>query len=209
MSVRYRRVLPTRGCGGIGRRAAFRSPCPSGRGGSSPLIRIPSEPKSSDSTVEPTSACRSEAAVSAGSAVPKRRAVHIWLVSDPARSVCAAGGPRHPHSAHATLRALNRPPPGSRAHADDVPDRAASRRGNEPKMLQILVRVSPRKFLIRREHRAQCIEHVLPCLLSRAALAESSWDLQHTRDDPTCLVWLVEGDREVDRGHRHTVAPCM
>src|SRR5688500_5735100 len=29
-----------RGCGGIGRRARFRSVCPSGRGGSSPLIRI-------------------------------------------------------------------------------------------------------------------------------------------------------------------------
>src|SRR3954454_7335445 len=28
-----------RGCGGIGRRARFRSVCPSGRGGSSPLIR--------------------------------------------------------------------------------------------------------------------------------------------------------------------------
>ena len=34
-----------RGCGGIGRRARFRSVCPSGRGGSSPLIRIAAVPE--------------------------------------------------------------------------------------------------------------------------------------------------------------------
>ena len=33
-------TVAPRGCGGIGRRARFRSVCPSGRGGSSPLIRI-------------------------------------------------------------------------------------------------------------------------------------------------------------------------
>src|SRR5581483_1127752 len=32
-------TVPARGCGGIGRRARFRSVCPLGRGGSSPLIR--------------------------------------------------------------------------------------------------------------------------------------------------------------------------
>jgi hypothetical protein len=82
-------------------------------------------------------------AVSADSAAPKLRAVRIWLASDPARSACAAGGPIPRRSAHATWRALSRLPHGSHAHAGDVPDRAASRRDNEPKMLQILARASP------------------------------------------------------------------
>ena len=43
---------PARGCGGIGRRARFRSVCLSGRGGSSPLIRMPGRGPSGPRSVE-------------------------------------------------------------------------------------------------------------------------------------------------------------
>jgi hypothetical protein len=94
------------------------------------------------------------AAFSVDSAAPERRVARIWLGSYPARSACAAGGPRPHRSAHATWRALNRPPHGSHARVGDVPDRDASRRGDEPKMLQILARASPGELIVRREHRA-------------------------------------------------------
>jgi hypothetical protein len=37
-------LKPSRGCGGTGRHAAFRSPCPKGRGGSNPLSRTSKPP---------------------------------------------------------------------------------------------------------------------------------------------------------------------
>ena len=70
-------------------------------------------------------------------------------------------------------------------------------------MLQVFARASSTELVIGREHSTQRVEHVLSCLLARAALTERSRDLQHARNDPAVLVWLVEGDREVDRG-RHT-----
>jgi len=74
-------------------------------------------------------------------------------------------------------------------------------------MLQVLAWVSPGELIVRREHRAQRIEHVLPRLHSRTTLAEGSRNLQHTRNNPTLLVGLVEGDREVNRGrHGQSVA---
>jgi hypothetical protein len=115
------------------------------RGCSSPLERIPSEPKSSDSNpLSPLllAALHEEAAVSAGSTVPNPELFTYGSrqtrpdLSVPREAETSPLGPRH-------FACFERPPPGSRAHADGVPDRAASRRGSEPKMLQILVRASP------------------------------------------------------------------
>lgn len=74
-------------------------------------------------------------------------------------------------------------------------------------MLKIIARAAPRELVVGCEYCAQRIEHVLPCLRSSAALAESPRNLQHTRDDPALLVGLIECDREIDRrGHENTVA---
>lgn len=74
-------------------------------------------------------------------------------------------------------------------------------------MLQVAARASSRELVIRCEHRAQRVQHVLPRLLSRAALAEGSGNLQHPRDNPALLIGLVEGNREVDRRqHSHRIA---
>jgi hypothetical protein len=149
---------------------------------------------------------RTFSSLSVGSAAAGRRAARIWPESDPARSACGAGAPRPRCLVHATWRASSHPPRGSHADVGDVPGRDASRRGYKPKMLQVLARASPGELVVGREHSAQRIEHVLSCLPPRATLAEGSRNLQHTRDDPTLLVGLVEGDREVDRGrHGHSV----
>jgi hypothetical protein len=136
-------------------------------------------------------------------AAPKRQVAGIWPGSGPVRSPYVAGEPRPRRSARATSRAWSRQPHGSRAHADGVPDRGASRRRDEPQMLEVLVRELPGELVVRREHRLQRIEHVLPCLCSSAALTEGPGNLQYTRDNPAILIGLVEGDREVDRW-RHT-----
>jgi hypothetical protein len=147
------------------------------------------------------------AAFSVDSAAPERRVARIWLGSGPARSACAAGAPRPRRCVRATWRALSRRPHGIHAYGGDVPDRAASRCGDEPKMLQVLARVSPGELIVRCEHSAQRIEHILSRLHSRTALAERSRNLQYTCDNPTLLVGLVEGDCKVDRGrHGQSVA---
>jgi len=140
--------------------------------------------------------------LSAHSAAPELRAARIWLASGPDRSPCAGGRPRPRRVARATWRALRHQPRCSLARGGAVRGRGASRCGDEPQMLQILTGASPAKLIVRRKHRAQCVEHVLTCLLACAALAEGSWDLQHTRHYPATLVRLIKRNREVDGG-RH------
>jgi hypothetical protein len=52
--------------------------------------------------------------------------------------------------------------------------RDASRRDDEPKMLQVAACASSGELIVRCEHGAQRVQDVLPRLLSRAALAEDS-----------------------------------
>ena len=95
-------------------------------------------------------------------------------------------------------------PPTSRqpAREDDVRDRGASRRGDEPQVLEILARAPANQLIVWREHRTQRVQRVLTSLLPSPALAQRTGDLKYACDDPAVLVGLIKCDREVDRS-RH------
>ena len=122
-----------------------------------------------------------------------------------ARSPCGVAAPKPRRSARATWHAWNRRPRGSRARADAVRGLGASRRGDEPQMLEILARRLSREFSVRREHRLQRVQNVLSSLLARAALAQGAWNLEDPCHYPAVPIRLVKSDREVDRRHHsHT-----
>src|SRR3954468_17785771 len=68
-------MAAARGCGGIGRRARFRSVCPKGRGGSSPLIRTLKLRKLTVGLAVAMAAASLSGAVTAAKPVPMTEAV--------------------------------------------------------------------------------------------------------------------------------------